>query len=108
MANFSHRASSAVAQSGGSVKPFPREGAFCALDKKAGVLFQYPQQNPTGESGIVTLDYSSAEVHFMDAKGETNEVVRNVPVGALRLARLAEIPKGRRPNDATARKFGYV
>jgi hypothetical protein len=91
------------------VKPFPREGAFCVLDKKVGIIFEYPQINSagSGESNVDQIDTQSAEVHFINEKGETTERVRNVPVGAISQAKLAQIPSKRRPTDAQAKKYGY-
>lgn len=89
------------------VKPFPRQGAFVALDKKVGIIFEYPQLNYNGEADAMVPDASSAEVHFMDAKGETTEQVRNVPVRALTQAKLSQLPAKRRPTEAQAKRFGY-
>lgn len=91
------------------MKPFPREGAFCVLDKKVGIIFEYPQLNPSGEGDGLVLapDASSAEVHFLNPDGTTGDRVRNVPVRALSQAKLSQIPAKRRPSDAQAKKYGY-
>lgn len=90
------------------VKPFPRAGAFCVLDKKVGIVFEYPQvAQASPDTEIVTLDHSSAEVHFLDSNGETESKIRNVPVGALSQAKLSQIPSKRRPTEAQAKKYGY-
>ena len=93
------------------VKPFPRESAWCVLGKKVGVIYQYPQQSPSVDAQgntTVRYDVESAEVHFVDAKGETSETVRNVPVASLTQAKLAQIPAKRRPTAVQAKYLGYV
>ena len=107
MTHFEHTGNASIAM-GQGVKPFPRQSAFCVLAGKVGIIFEYPQVNATGdEKNPVSYDPSSAVVHFMNAKGETNEVVRNVPVNALSIAPLSKIPASRRPTDAQAKRFGY-
>ncbi len=86
------------------VKPFPRQGAFCVIDKKVGIIYEYPQVIP-GE--VDTIDANSAEVHIIDSKGETESRHRNVPVAALTQAKLSQIPAKRRPTDAQAKRYGY-
>lgn len=105
--HYEHTGNASLSMAQG-VKPFPRQSAFCTLSGKVGVIYEYPQINRAGgDSSVDTLDYESAEVHFMDAKGETNEVVRNVPVRALTIAKLSQIPAKRRPTDAQGKRFGY-
>lgn len=90
-----------------SVQPFPRAAAFCVLDKKVGIIHEYPQMNYNAEFDAMEPDPTSAEVHFIDTKGETTSQVRNVPVRALSQAKLSQIPAKRRPTEAQAKKYGY-
>lgn len=105
MNNFEYQGHAAVTR---GVKPFPRQSAWAVLGKQIGVIHEYPQINKAGgESAVDTIDPGAAEVHFVNAKGETTEVVRNVPIGALSIAKLNQIPAARRPSAAQAKRFGY-
>ena len=93
---------------GSSVKPFPRQGTWCVLDKKVGIIHEHPQINSGGPGGVDTIDFDSAEVHFVNEKtGDTTSVARNVPVAALSQAKAAQIPAKRRPEAAVAKRLGY-
>lgn len=100
--------------SGGSPKPFPRQGAFCVIGttREVGVIHQYPQQNGGGEEApgkpIITFDPDAAEVHVLNEDGSTKAEYRNVPVRDLRIATLKEIPRPRRMNAVLAAKYGYA
>jgi hypothetical protein len=99
--------------SGGTTKPFPRNGAYCHLKPtgEVGIVHQYPQQNGGGAdedgSPIVTFDPATAEVHVLNDDGTTRAEYRNVPISEIRQAKLKEIPTKRRPTAAQAKKYGY-
>ncbi len=64
-----------------------------------------------GRVGILNdLDVraSLGKVHFVDAEGCTESIVGDVPFGAIAQAAWLDIPAPRRPDEETARAFGYL
>lgn len=49
-----------------------------------------------------------AEVHIVDASGDTVLVMQGIPVAELTQARYQHIPDPRKPDLAVARRLGYV
>lgn len=64
-----------------------------------------------GQTGIVnSLDpgTDSAEVHYVNAKGETIKAAIGVPADEITQAAYKSIPAPRRPDKAHAKRRGYL
>lgn len=73
-----------------------RKGMWVTVGGHVGIL---AEPDPRSET---------AEVHFTDDQGCTALVQPAVPFAQIAQAAWADIPEPRRPDEATARRFGYL
>lgn len=73
-----------------------RKGMWVAVGGQVGIL------------NAIDLRHEVGEIHFVDAQGNTESIVGSVPFGSIAQAAYLDIPAPRRPDEATARTFGYL
>lgn len=61
-----------------------------------------------GVAIVAELGELVCELHHVDGQGLTAGIARDVPLAAVAQAALANIPEPRRPDEATARRLGYL
>lgn len=96
--NVEHRRSGA--------REFPRNGAWALLGDRLGIIFE--KTSVKGEKG--SPDKVQVELHLVDKNGETEEVVKGVPVEKIKQASLADIRHLKRCAHMTpfdAARLGY-